>query len=283
MKLFKSLSDEHGLILCMRPTAFTLTHALFSLSMCVFSNNWWKPVANIISISLITFTKLITQVHSLNLSISGATLYALLLLSLSFLKVVIEFYCILLSTHLIIINLYTNSSRTAEALLTKLFNLFHYNKTLFSINILTPFAQHFLPIQRSNGLAPLIIKSLAILCTCKYDQHKWFVYKCGIYVPSFYKKTYLFTYPRTIHATSHLWAKLNVMIEQLNYTLYLLSYVLSLFIYTPIIPVDYHITHWINYTFYHLFCTQHFVNLVGGRETWVGLEGVNYVNSFYPP
>ena len=89
VKLFKSLSDEHGLILCMRPTAFTLTHALFSLSMCVFCNNWWKPVANIISISLITFTKLITQVHSLNLSIGGATLYALLLLSLSFLKVVI--------------------------------------------------------------------------------------------------------------------------------------------------------------------------------------------------
>ena len=224
-------------------------------------------MANIISSSLITFTKLITHVHSLNISIRGATLYAPLLISLSILKIVIEFYCILLSTHLIIINQYTNSSRTAEALLTKLFNLFLYNKTLFSINILTPFAQHFLLIQRSNGLAPLIIKSLAILCTCKYDQHKCLVYKCGIYVPSFNKQTYLFTYPRTIHDTTHPWVKLIVLIEQLYCTLYLLSYVLSLLIYTPIIPVDYHIIHWINYTFIICFVLNVLLNsLEEGRH-----------------
>ena len=158
--------------------------------------------------------------------------------------------------------------------------LLSYRKCIVLFTIKVVQDPQFTP---TNGLAPLIIKSLAILCTCKYDQHKCLVYKCGIYVLSFNKQTYLLTYPSTIHDTTHPWVKLIVLIEHLYYTLYLLSYVRSLLIYTPTIPVDYHIIHRINYTFYHLFCTQRFVKQFGRRETWVGLEGVNYGNSFYPP
>ena len=123
------------------------------------------------------------------------------------------FNTILLITHLLIIKLHTNSSCTAYASLTQLFKLFHYYKTLFSINILTPFALHVCPIRRSNGLASLIINSLTILCTCKYDQHTCFVYKQEICVSSFTKRIYLFTYPRTRYTNSHPWVQLNVMIE----------------------------------------------------------------------
>ena len=294
VELFNSLSDEHRASPSILLIPFILTHALFPIYLCVLFKNLWKPVADIISIALITCTKLFTQVHTVNLTvyitqntcnptIGRVTLYVLLLLPLSFLKVIIKCYLILLTTYFLIIKLNTNSSRTAYVSLNKLFKLLHYYKTLFSNNILTPFALHVCPIRRSNGLVTLIIKSLTILCTCKYDKITCFVYKRKTCVPSFNKHMYLFTYPRSRYVTSHPWVQLNVMIEQFYYTINLLSFGPAVFINTPIIPVYNHITHWVINTSYNLFCTPRFVYQFGGRETWVEVGGVKYGNSFYPP
>ena len=124
VELFISLSDEHRASPSILLIPFILTHALFPIYLCVLFKNWWKPVADIISIALITCTKLFTQIHTVNLTvyitqntgnptIGGVTLYVLLLLPLSFRKVIIKFYLILLTTYLLIIKLNTNSSRTA--------------------------------------------------------------------------------------------------------------------------------------------------------------------------
>ena len=105
VELFISLSDEHRASSSILPIPFILTHALFPIYFCVLFKNWWKPVADIISIALITCTKLFTQVHTVNFTvyitqntgnptIGGVTLYVLLLLPLSFLKVLIKCYLV---------------------------------------------------------------------------------------------------------------------------------------------------------------------------------------------
>ena len=125
MKLSNELSDTHFLILFFRPTLFISIHRLFSIYLCVLCHKWWKQVVDINSLFLITFAKIIEHVHTLILSIHMAlgTCQAtftctILLLSFSLLKVIIEYYFILLITQLLIMNLCTNSSSTAHTLLT---------------------------------------------------------------------------------------------------------------------------------------------------------------------
>ena len=148
--------------------------------MCVLCKQWWKPVFDINSLFLITFAKIIAHVHTLILSIhmalgtcqatfNCASLPVRLLLSFSLLKVIIEYYFILLITQLLIMNLRTNSSSTAHTLLTISYDLVHYNHNiLFSINIIAPIPQHFWPIRRSHGLTSLFLMTL--LCTCGFTN-----------------------------------------------------------------------------------------------------------------
>ena len=122
--------------------------------MCVLCKQWWKPLVDI-NLLLITFGKIIVHVHTFILSIhmalgicqatfNCASLPVRLLLSFSLLKVINEYYFILLITQLLIMNLRTNYSSTAHTLLTISYDFFHYNNNiLFSINIIAPIPQHF--------------------------------------------------------------------------------------------------------------------------------------------
>ena len=114
VKLSNSLSDTHFFF---RPTSFISIHGLFPIYMCVLCKQWWKPVVDINSLFLITFAKIIAHVHTLILYIhmalgtcqatfNCAILPIRLLLSFLLLRVIIEYYFILLITQLLIMNLH---------------------------------------------------------------------------------------------------------------------------------------------------------------------------------